>query len=76
MEEERNSKERWRMINEMRGNKKEARIPDRIIDEKGNLTRDIEETMRTWKRHFEKIGKMKRRGRRWRCRAREREKWG
>ena len=56
--EQRNCKERWRVINEMRGNDKEGRIPDKVQDEKGNMTKDMEEAMEVWKRHFERIGKM------------------
>ena len=56
--EQRNCKERWRVINEMRGNDKEGRIPDKVQDEKGNMTKDMEEAMKVWKRHFERIGKM------------------
>jgi len=53
----RNGSERWRIINEMRGKRKE-RIPMWILNEENKMTKNDEESIVAWKNHFERVGKM------------------
>ena len=56
--EERNGKERWKVINEMRGKKSKERVPDKVKRADGKMTESEEETMNEWKKYFEALGKL------------------
>ena len=47
----------WRIINEMRGKRKD-RIPMWVLNEENMMTRNDEESIVAWKNHFERVGKM------------------